>query len=66
MRSAEVETKLLHAMLRWATTVRTGKGERLLARNPLEEATQATPAIAGGRMFIRTSEHLHCIGTAQP
>ena len=38
----------------------------LLARNPLEESTQATPAIAGGRMFIRTSEHLHCIGTAHP
>lgn len=38
----------------------------MLARNPLGEATQATPAIAGGRMFIRTSEHLHCIGAARP
>jgi outer membrane protein assembly factor BamB len=38
---------------------------QLLAGNPLEEATQATPAIAGGRMFIRTLEHLHCIGTRQ-
>jgi outer membrane protein assembly factor BamB len=38
----------------------------LLARNPLDEASQSTPAIAGGRMFIRTSEHLHCIGSARP
>ena len=38
----------------------------LLARNPLGEGTQSTPAIAGGRMFIRTAEHLHCIGVAKP
>ena len=38
----------------------------VLLRNPLEESTQATPAIAVGRMCIRTSEHLHCIGTAHP
>jgi len=37
----------------------------LLARNPLDESSLSTPAIAGGRMFIRTSEHLHCIGTAR-
>jgi outer membrane protein assembly factor BamB len=36
----------------------------LLARNPLEEATQSTPAIADNRMFVRTSTHLHCIGAA--
>lgn len=35
-RSAEVETKLLHSMLRWATAVRIGKGQRLLAHNPLQ------------------------------
>ena len=38
----------------------------MFLRNPLEESTQATPAIAVGRMFIRTSEHLHCIGTPLP
>jgi integrase len=35
-RTAEAETKLLHTMLRWATTVRAGKGQRLLADNPLQ------------------------------
>jgi outer membrane protein assembly factor BamB len=39
---------------------------QLLARNSLEEASQATPAIADGRMFIRTLEHLHCIGARIP
>jgi hypothetical protein len=38
---------------------------QLLARNPPEEASQATPAIADGRMFIRTLEH-HCIGVRVP
>lgn len=35
-RSVEVETQLLHSMLRWAVTVRVRKGQRLLDRNPLE------------------------------
>jgi outer membrane protein assembly factor BamB len=38
---------------------------RLLARNPLGEATQATPAIARGRLFFRTSGHLLCIGKSK-
>lgn len=33
-----------------------------LARNPLGELTQTTPAIAGGRMYIRTLNHLICLG----
>lgn len=35
-RSVEVETQLLHSMLKWAVTVRVRKGQRLLDRNPLE------------------------------
>jgi outer membrane protein assembly factor BamB len=35
---------------------------QLLARNPLGEATQSTPAIAQGRMFFRTTGHLICVG----
>ncbi len=35
---------------------------KLLARNKLPEGSQATPAIAGGRMYIRTYNHLICIG----
>ncbi len=34
-RTAEAETKLLQSMLRWATTLRVGNGQRLLQSNPL-------------------------------
>lgn len=34
----------------------------LLARNPLGERTHSTPAIAGGRMYIHTTQHLLSIG----
>jgi hypothetical protein len=33
-----------------------------LGRNPLGETTRATPAIAGGRMYLRTESHLVSIG----
>jgi len=33
-----------------------------LARNPLGEPSRATPAVSGGRMFLRTVSHLFCIG----
>jgi outer membrane protein assembly factor BamB len=39
-----------------------GDKYRLLARNPLGEKSHATPAIAGGRMYLRTWSHLVCIG----
>jgi outer membrane protein assembly factor BamB len=35
----------------------------VIARNPLNELTHATPAISGGQMFIRTEKHLLCVGT---
>jgi outer membrane protein assembly factor BamB len=35
---------------------------QLLARNQLGEKSLATPAIAGGRMFLRTYSHLISIG----
>lgn len=34
---------------------------RLLAKNPLGEASRATPAVAGGKMFLRTYSQLFCI-----
>ena len=34
----------------------------LLARNPLGEKSHATPAIAGGRMYLRTWSHLISVG----
>jgi len=40
---------------------------RVLATNPLGERCYASPAIAGGRLFIRTANHLFCIaGTGEP
>ncbi len=33
----------------------------LLARNPLDDKCHATPAIAAGRMYLRTFSHLYCI-----
>ena len=33
-----------------------------IAVNPLNESSNSTPAIANGEIFIRTFEHLYCIG----
>ena len=33
-----------------------------LAQNAIGEPIFATPALSGGRLFIRTPEHLWCIG----
>lgn len=40
----------------------TGPKYQLLAKNSLGDACQSTPAIANGRMFIRTESHLIAIG----
>ena len=37
----------------------------LLARNALGEPSQATPAVSGGRMYLRTYSHLLSIGGAR-
>jgi outer membrane protein assembly factor BamB len=39
---------------------------QLLARNPLGEETSATPAISGGKMYLRTQSHLISIGGSKP
>jgi outer membrane protein assembly factor BamB len=44
----------------------TGEQFEVLARNPLNETTHSTPAIAGGRMFIHTSGHLLSVGGTTP
>lgn len=41
--------------------VAAGAEYKLLAANPLEEYTLASPAISGGRLFLRTEQHLYCI-----
>ena len=36
------------------------------ARNALGETSHSTPAVAGGRMYIHTSQHLFSIGGTEP
>jgi outer membrane protein assembly factor BamB len=42
--------------------IKAGETYELLAINPLGEESHATPAIAGGRMYLRTYSHLISIG----
>jgi outer membrane protein assembly factor BamB len=42
--------------------VKAGPTFAVLARNALGEYCLASPAIAGGSLFIRTEEHLFCVG----
>jgi outer membrane protein assembly factor BamB len=42
--------------------VRAGESYELLAINPLGEKCHSTPAIAGGRMYVRTLSQLFSIG----
>ena len=35
---------------------------RLIARNELGEVIRATPAVAGGRLYIRGERTMYCIG----
>jgi outer membrane protein assembly factor BamB len=42
--------------------LRAGGQQELLAANPLEEEIFATPAIANGRLYVRTVSALYCFG----
>jgi outer membrane protein assembly factor BamB len=44
------------------TVVEEGPIFKVLAKNPLDEKTQASPAISQGQLFIRTEHNLFCIG----
>jgi outer membrane protein assembly factor BamB len=44
------------------TVLKAGAQWEVLAVNGLGEDCQATPAIAGGRIFIRTRNALWCFG----
>ncbi len=44
------------------TVIQAGTTFKKLATATLPERTQATPAIANGRMYIRTRSHLICVG----
>lgn len=41
--------------------IRAGPAYELLAKNSLGESIMASPAVSGGRMFIRALNHLYCI-----
>ena len=41
--------------------IEAGPGYKLLGKNALDEMTLASPAIAGGRLLIRTAAHLYAI-----
>jgi outer membrane protein assembly factor BamB len=43
--------------------LRAGGEQELLAANALDEEIFATPAIAGGQLFVRTVAALYCFGT---
>ncbi len=43
-----------------------GREYNVLARNPLGEGSRCTPAIAGGKMYLRTYRHLISVGGKQP
>ena len=40
----------------------TDSSPKILAKNDMGDAIVATPAIAGGRLFIRTRSKLYCVG----
>jgi outer membrane protein assembly factor BamB len=42
--------------------VKAGKSPEIIARNAIGERALASPAISNGRIFIRTDDHVFCIG----
>jgi outer membrane protein assembly factor BamB len=44
------------------TVVRAGRDWRVLASSDFEEDVYATPAVADGRIYLRTVGHLYCFG----
>jgi hypothetical protein len=45
--------------------VKAGRTFEELGRNDMGESCMATPAIASGTLFVRTSGHLYAIGTTK-
>jgi hypothetical protein len=46
--------------------VKAGPSFQVLARNDMGEPCMATPAIAGGTLFVRTQGHLYGIAKSGP
>jgi outer membrane protein assembly factor BamB len=47
------------------SVVRAGRDWRVLLASSFDEDVYATPAVAGGRLYVRTAEHLYCFGLAR-
>ena len=47
------------------TVLNAGPEYQVLAKQTLPEKTDATPAIANGRMYIRTLNYLMCVGDSR-
>jgi outer membrane protein assembly factor BamB len=45
-----------------AAVVDSGPEFKVISQNPLDERCQASPAISGGNIFIRSEKALYCIG----
>jgi outer membrane protein assembly factor BamB len=57
------EGRLFFASSRKSLVILAGPKYELLATNELDEdASGASPAVAGGKLFIKGSRHLYCIG----
>jgi outer membrane protein assembly factor BamB len=41
--------------------VRAGRDFKVLGKNSLDEMALATPAVAGGSLFVRTQSRLYCL-----
>ncbi|HEV8606040.1 MAG TPA: PQQ-binding-like beta-propeller repeat protein [Tepidisphaeraceae bacterium] len=54
----------LYGMSKKGELIVVGTGDKfeLLARNPLNEMTHATPTVANGKMYLRTTSHLYSVG----
>lgn len=46
--------------------LRAGQEFKVLGRSPLGEPTHATPAVAGGRMYFHTKNHVLCLAPNAP
>ena len=44
------------------TVLKAGTKFEVLAENDLGDYTLSSPAVSGGQVFIRTAQHLYCIG----
>jgi outer membrane protein assembly factor BamB len=47
-----------------AIVLQAGREPRVLSRNVIGERSAASPALAGGRLFLRTDDHLIAVGPA--